>query len=55
MHVTPRVAAKVTGSALDRRTTRHTGYAVSQRIEEVFDCGKTVGPFAQTMLRDASL
>ena len=40
MNVTPHVAAKVTGSAIDGRTTRHEGYAVSQRIrkriEEVF-------------------
>lgn len=55
MNVTPHVAAKVTGSALDGRTTRHEGYAVSQRIrkriEEVFGWGKTVGPLARTMLR----
>jgi hypothetical protein len=52
MNVTPHVAAKVTGSAIDGRTTRHAGYAVSQRIrkriEEVFGWGKTVGPIAQT-------
>jgi transposase len=57
MNVTPHVAAKRTGSALDGRTTRHAGYAVSQRIrkriEEVFGWGKTVGPLAQTMLRGA--
>lgn len=57
MNVTPHVAAKVTGSAIDGRTTRHEGYAVSQRIrkriEEVFGWGKTVGPIAQTMLRGA--
>jgi hypothetical protein len=53
MNVTPHVAAKVTGSAINGRTTRHAGYAVSQRIEEVFGWGKTVGPLAQTMLRRA--
>jgi transposase len=57
MNVTPHVAAKITGSALDGRTTRHEGYAVSQRIrkriEEVFGWGKTVGPLARTMLRGA--
>ncbi len=57
MNVTPHVAAKITGSAIDGRTTRHEGYAVSQRIrkriEEVFGWGKTVGPLAQTMLRGA--
>ena len=43
------------GSALDGRTTRHAGYAVSQRIrkriEEAFGWGKTVGTAAKTMLR----
>jgi transposase len=55
MNVTPHVAAKVTGSAIDGRTTRHAGYAASQRIrkriEEVFGWCKTVGPLARTMLR----
>jgi transposase len=32
MNVTPHVAAKAKGSTIDGRTTRHTGYAVSQRI-----------------------
>jgi transposase len=45
--VTPHVAQKVKGSAIDARTTRHTGYAVSQRkrklIEQVFGWIKTVG------------
>jgi transposase len=45
--VTPHVAQKVKGSAIDARTTRHTGYAVSQRkrklIEQVFGWMKTVG------------
>jgi transposase len=57
MNVTPHVAAKTKGSALDGRTTRHAGYAVSQRIrkriEEMFGWGKTVGPIAKTMLRGA--
>ena len=55
MCVTPHVAAKAKGSAIDGRTTRHAGYAVSQRkrkkIEEPFGWGKTVGPIAKTMLR----
>jgi IS5 family transposase len=42
------VAQKKKGSAIDRRTTRHAGYAVSlkirKRVEEVFGWGKTVGP-----------
>ena len=55
MCVTPHVAAKAKGSAIDGRTTRHAGYAVSQRkrkkIEEPFGWGKTVEPIAKTMLR----
>lgn len=55
MCVSPHVAAKTKGSAIDERTTRHAGYAVSQRkrklIEEAFGWGKTVGPIAKTMLR----
>jgi len=45
--VTPHVAQKLKGSAIDARTTRYTGYAVSQRkrklIEQVFGWMKTVG------------
>jgi len=45
--VTPHVAQKIKGSAIDARTTRHAGYAVSQRkrklIEQVFGWMKTVG------------
>jgi len=55
MNATPHVAAKVKGSAVDGRTMRHAGYAVSQRkrkrIEEAFGWGKTVGTAAKTMLR----
>jgi len=49
MNVTPHVAQNTKGrsSAIDGRTTRHGGYAVSQikrkRIEEVFGWMKTVG------------
>lgn len=53
--VTPHVAQKVRYSAIDGRTTRHPGYAVSQKrrkkIEEPFGWAKAVGPMAQTMLR----
>jgi hypothetical protein len=42
--------------AIDKHTTRHAGYAVSQRkgkqIEEPFGWGKTVGQLRKTMLRD---
>ena len=45
--VTPHVAMKQRHSALDRRTSRHAGYAASQRVrkrvEEVFGWLKTVG------------
>lgn len=55
MCVSPHIAAKAKGSAIDRRTTRHAGYAVSQRkrkqVEEPFGWGKTVGQIAKTMLR----
>jgi transposase len=55
MNVTPHVAAKAKGSSIDGRTTRHAGYAISQRIrkriEEPFGWGKTVGLAAKTMLR----
>ena len=46
--VTPHVAQKKTGSAIDKRTTRHAGHALSlkirKRVEEIFGWGKTVGP-----------
>ena len=55
MNVTPHMAAKAKGSAVDRRTTRHAGYTLSQRIrkriEEPFGWSKTVGLAAKTMLR----
>ena len=49
MNVTPHVAQNTKGrkSAIDGRTTRHPGYAVSQqkrkRVEEIFGWMKTVG------------
>jgi IS5 family transposase len=56
--VTPHVAQNLTrngGSAIDGRTTRHVGYAISQRkrkcIEQCFGWAKTVGPMRQVMLR----
>ncbi len=57
-NITPHVAsndARRGGSAIDPRTTRHPGYALSQairkRIEEHFGWGKTVGRIRQTMFR----
>jgi len=55
--VTPHVAQNTKGrrSAIDGRTTRHPGYAVSQRIrkrvEEIFGWMKTVGGFRRTRFR----
>jgi len=55
--VTPHVAQKSRYSAIDGRTTRHEGYALSQKhrkkIEEAFGWAKTVGGMAQTMYRGA--
>lgn len=53
--VTPHVAQKSRHSAIDGRTTRHQGYALSikhrKRIEEAFGWAKTVGGMAQTVYR----
>ncbi|SMD05954.1 IS5 family transposase [Primorskyibacter flagellatus] len=55
MVVTPHVAQKVRHSAIDGRTTQHSGYALSQRcrkkIEEPFGWAKIVGGMAQTVHR----
>jgi transposase len=58
MNVTPHVAQnekRPGGSSIDARTTRHAGYAVSQRkrkrIEEVFGWMKTVGVLRKTRHR----
>lgn len=56
--ITPQVAAAVNrrgGSAIDKRTMRHKGYAVSQvfrkRVEEIFGWMKTIGGFRKTRYR----
>ena len=53
--VTPHVAAKIKGSAIDGRTTRHEGYRVSQRkrklVEEAFGWGKTIAGMAKVKVR----
>jgi len=53
--VTPHVAQKSRHSAIDGRTTRHKGYALSirhrKRIEEAFGWAKTVGGMTQTLYR----
>ena len=52
--VTPHIAQKVTGSAIDDRTARHPGYAISQQkrklIEQVFGWLKTVGELRKLRL-----
>ena len=59
MRVTPHVAQNISGrsSAIDGRTTRHGGYAVSQRIrkriEEAFGWIKTVAGQEKTKFRGA--
>lgn len=59
LHVTPHIAQNIAGrrSAINSRTTRHPGYAVSQqkrkRIEEPFGWAKTIGGLARPMLRGA--
>ena len=53
--VTPHVAPKARDSAIDGRTTRHEGYALSikhrKRIEEAFGWAKTASGMAQTVYR----
>jgi len=57
INVRPHVAQNTSGrrSAIDKRTTRHSGYAASQRIrkriEEAFGWMKTVGGLRKTKLR----
>jgi len=55
MCVTPHVAQKIKGSAIDGRTTRHEGYAASQRkrklVEEAFGWGKTIAGMAKVKVR----
>jgi len=58
MNVVPHIAQCITthrGSAVDDRTTRHAGYAISQRIrkrvEEIFGWGKTIGGLRRTRFR----
>lgn len=55
MNITPHIAARKGGKSVDGRTTRHTGYAISQRkrkrVEEIFGWAKTVGPLRKAKLR----
>ena len=51
-------SSEVRHSAIDTRTTRHPGYAISQqkrkRTEEPFGWAKTIGGLARPMLRGAA-
>jgi transposase len=57
LNVTPHVAQNIANraSAIDGRTTRHPGYAISQKkrklVEEPFGWAKTIGGLARPMLR----
>jgi transposase len=59
LEITPHVAQKDNGSAIDGRTTRHAGYAVSQRkrklVEQVFGWMKTVGGLRKLRHRGGEL
>ena len=54
-HIAQNLARRRGRSAIDGRTTRHPGYAVSQRIrkriEEPFGWMKTIGGLRRPMLR----
>jgi transposase len=56
---TLRPAQKKSGSAIDGRTTRHPGYAISQtirkRVEEPFGWGKTIGQLRKLHHRGVEL
>lgn len=61
MNITPHVAQnnnRPGGSAIDGRTSRNEGYAISQRtrkrVEESFGWGKTVGLIRQIKVRGLS-
>jgi len=55
LRTTPHIARKQRASAIDGRTTRHAGYAVSQRrrktVEEPFGWMKTVGSLRKLLHR----
>ncbi|SHK00820.1 transposase, IS4 family [Malonomonas rubra DSM 5091] len=55
LRATPHVAQRTKGSAIDKRTTRHTGYQTSlkvrKRVEEIFGWIKTAGLLRKTRHR----
>ena len=54
-NVTPHVASRAVGGAMDLRTTRHASYVESQRkrkrVEEIFGWMKTIGLSRKTRFR----
>jgi transposase len=58
MEITPHIAGKKGGKSVDGRTTRHEGYAISQRkrkrVEEIFGWAKTVGLIRKAKVRGKS-
>jgi hypothetical protein len=60
LNITPHLAQNTTNrsSAIDTRTTRHPGYAISQqkrkRTEEPFGWAKTIGGLARPMFTMAA-
>jgi IS5 family transposase len=59
VEITPHVAQKAPGTAVDGRTTRHAGYVISQRkrklIEQVFGWMKTTGGLRKLRHRGGEL
>jgi transposase len=55
LNITPHIALRKGGKAVDGRTTRHEGYAISQRkrkrVEEIFGWAKTVGLIRKSKMR----
>jgi transposase len=53
--ITPHIARRIKYSALDGRSTRHTAYAISQkvrkRVEQAFGWMKSIGNLRQTKMR----
>jgi IS5 family transposase len=55
LNATPHVAKRKASSAIDRRTARHVGYTISQRVrkrvEVILGWMKTVGGYRKTRFR----
>ena len=55
LNITPHIAQRKRSKSMDGRTTRHIGYAISQRkrkrVEEIFGWAKTVGLIRKAKMR----